>query len=168
MPRSMRAKWHELPCKYREFASFRVIMGIMTGLLGCCSSSILRSNADDYVKTLATLGFWLQHSPCSLGCRTNNTLVARSLSPKKPIGFFWDSGHARVVMHAEIANPRLRGKHFQHSRRMRKSQSYLSSKRPIKMYSDMTYAFSKSWCHKAVTAMTSHPKQYELLECRIG
>ena len=33
-------------------------------------------------KTLATPGFWLHHTPCSLGwCWTNNTFVARSLSP---------------------------------------------------------------------------------------
>ena len=28
------------------------------------------------------LGFWLHHSPCSLGCWTNITLAPRSLSPK--------------------------------------------------------------------------------------
>ena len=33
---------------------------------------------------MTTLGFWLHHSPCSLGCWTNNTLAARSLSPKYP------------------------------------------------------------------------------------
>ena len=68
--------------KISRICEFRVIMGIMTGLLGCCSSSTLGSRANDYVKTLATLGFWLHHSPCSLGCWTNNTLAARSLSPK--------------------------------------------------------------------------------------
>ena len=60
-------------------------MGIMTGLLGCCSSSTLGSRANDYVKTL-TLGFWLHHLPCSLGCWTNNTLAAQSLSPKYSLG----------------------------------------------------------------------------------
>ena len=69
--------------KISRICEFRVIMGIMTGLLGCCSSSTLGSRANDYVKTLATLGFWLHHSPCSLGCWTNNTLAARSLSPKQ-------------------------------------------------------------------------------------
>ena len=67
--------------KISQICEFRVIMGIMTGLLGCCSSSTRGSRANDYVKTLATLGFWLHHSPCSLGCWTNNTLAARSLSP---------------------------------------------------------------------------------------
>ena len=67
--------------KISRICEFRVIMGIMTGLLGCCWSSTLGSRANDYVKTLATLGFWLHHSPCSLGCWTNNTLAARSLSP---------------------------------------------------------------------------------------
>ena len=67
--------------KISRICEFRVIMGIMTGLLGCYSSSTLGSRANDYVKTLATLGFWLHHSPCSLGCWTNNTLAARSLSP---------------------------------------------------------------------------------------
>ena len=70
--------------KISRICEFRVIMGIMTGLLGCCSSSTLGSRVNDYVKTLATLGFWLHHSPCSLGCWTNNTLAARSLSPKSP------------------------------------------------------------------------------------
>ena len=46
-------------------------LGIMTGLLGYCSSSTLGSMANDYVRSLATLGFWLHHSPCSLGCWTN-------------------------------------------------------------------------------------------------
>ena len=71
--------------KISRICEFRVIMGIMTGLLGCCSSSSLGSRANDYVKTLATLGFWLHHSPCSLGCWTNNTLAARSLSPNLTI-----------------------------------------------------------------------------------
>ena len=63
---------------------FRAIMGIMTGLLGCCSSSTLGSRANDYVKTLATL-HWLHYSPCSRGCWTNNTLAARSLSPNEAL-----------------------------------------------------------------------------------
>ena len=61
---------------------FPVLMGIMTGLLGCCLSNTLGSRANDYVKTLATLRFSLHHLPCSLGCWRNNTLAARSLSPK--------------------------------------------------------------------------------------
>ena len=69
--------------KISLICEFCVIMGIMTGLLGCCSSSTRGSRANDYVKTLATLGFWLHHSPYSLGCWTNNTLAARSLSPKQ-------------------------------------------------------------------------------------
>ena len=66
--------------KISRICEFRVMMGIMTGLLGCCLSSTLGSRANDYVKTMR--GFWLHHSPCSLGCWTNNTLAARSLSPK--------------------------------------------------------------------------------------
>ena len=68
--------------KISRICEFRVIMGIMTGLLGCCSSSTVGNRANDYVKTLATPGFWLHHSSCSLGCWTNNTLAARSLSPQ--------------------------------------------------------------------------------------
>ena len=49
-----------IPWKYCEFVSFE------------------RSRANDYV---TTLGFWLHQSPCSLGCWTNNTLTAQSLSP---------------------------------------------------------------------------------------
>ena len=44
--------------KISRICEFRVIMGIMTGLIGCCSSSTLGSRANDYVKTLATLEFW--------------------------------------------------------------------------------------------------------------
>ena len=67
--------------KITRICEFRVIMGTMSDLLGWCSSSTLGSRANDYVKTLATLGFWLHHSPCPFGCWTNNTLAARSLSP---------------------------------------------------------------------------------------
>ena len=83
--------------KISRICEFRVIMGIMTGLLGCCSSSTLGSRANDYVKTLATLGFWLHHSPCSLGCWTNNTLAARSLSPK-PLQW-WVPGSTSTSVH---------------------------------------------------------------------
>ena len=38
--------------------------------------------------------------------------------------------HARALMHVGIANPRWRGKRSRHSRRMRKSQFYVSGKRP--------------------------------------
>ena len=41
------------------------------------------------------------------------------LSDKKPIGLLWDSGHARAVMHADIANPRGQGKRSRYSRRKR-------------------------------------------------
>ena len=68
--------------KISRICELRVIMWIMTGLLGCCLSSTIGSRVNDNVKILATLGFWLHHSPCSLGCWTNNTLAARSLSPK--------------------------------------------------------------------------------------
>ena len=37
----------------RIYYEFRVIMGIMTGLLECCSPSTLGSRANDYVKTRA-------------------------------------------------------------------------------------------------------------------
>ena len=80
-------QWELCGTNFRENIAweFRVIMGMMTGLLGCCSSSTLGSRANENVKTLATLRFWLHHSPCSLGCWTNNTLAARSLSPKNPL-----------------------------------------------------------------------------------
>ena len=77
-------QWELCGANFRENIAnyeFRAIMGIMTGLLGCCASSTLASKANDDVKTLATLGIWLHHSPCCLGCWTNNTLAARSLSP---------------------------------------------------------------------------------------
>ena len=46
-----------ISAKISPICDFRVIMGIMTGLLGCCSSMTLGSRANDYVKTLATLWF---------------------------------------------------------------------------------------------------------------
>ena len=45
--------------KVSQISEFRAIMGIKTGLLGCCSSSTLGSRANDNV--------WLHHSPCSSG-----------------------------------------------------------------------------------------------------
>ena len=80
--------------KISRICEFRVIMGIMAGLLGCCSSSTLGSRANDYVNTLATLGFWLHRSPCSLGCWRNDTLAARSLSPKQCC---WDLTKRNVI-----------------------------------------------------------------------
>ena len=52
--------------KISRIGEFCVVMGIMAELLGCCSSSTLGCRENDYVKALATLGFWLHHSPCSL------------------------------------------------------------------------------------------------------
>ena len=43
--------------KISRICEFRVIMGIMTGLLGCCLPSTRGSRANDNVKNLATLGF---------------------------------------------------------------------------------------------------------------
>ena len=73
----------QISTKISRICERRVIMGIMTRLLGCCSCSALGSRANDYVKTLTTLGFWLHHSPRSLGCWMNNILATRSLSPKQ-------------------------------------------------------------------------------------
>ena len=55
-----------------RICKIRLIMGIMSGLLGCCSSSTFGSRANDYVKSLATLGFWLHHSlaPSGVGRST--------------------------------------------------------------------------------------------------
>ena len=82
----------QISVKISRICEFRVIMGIMTGLLGCCPSSTIGSRANDYVLTLATLGCWLHHSPCSLGCWTSNTLAARSLSPKQCCAHAFKSG----------------------------------------------------------------------------
>ena len=49
---------------------------------------------------------------------------------EKPMDFLSDSGHARVVIHAGIANPRLWGKRSRLSR-MRNPQFYLSSLKPM-------------------------------------
>ena len=55
------------------------------------------------------------------------------LSDRKPMGLLSDSGHARAVMHAGITNPRWRGKRSRQSRRMRKTQFYLSGQSPIQV-----------------------------------
>ena len=47
------------------------------------------------------------------------------------MGFLSDSGHARAVMHAGMANLRWRGKGSQHCQRMCNPQFYISGKRPI-------------------------------------
>ena len=55
-----------------RICEFRVIMGIMTGLLGRCLWSTFGLRANDHVKTLTSLGLWLHHSPWALRCLTNN------------------------------------------------------------------------------------------------
>ena len=92
--------------KISRICEFRVIMGIMTGLRGCCSSSTLGSRANDYFKTFATLRFLLHHSPCSLGCWTNNTLAARSLSPNRlPVAFIYVIMGEYKTQHFLLPNP---------------------------------------------------------------
>ena len=54
-----------ISAKISRICEFCIIMGIMTGLRGCCSSSTRGSRGNDTVKTLATLGFWRNLSPCS-------------------------------------------------------------------------------------------------------
>ena len=78
--------WVLISVKIWRICEFRVIMGIMTGLLGCCSSSTLGSRANDY------------HSPCSLGCWTNNTLAAQSLSPKQILSPIWAKNKGILFM----------------------------------------------------------------------
>ena len=93
-------EWGSISVKISWICELRVIMGIMTGLLGCCSSSTLGSRANDYVKILATLGFWLHHSPCSLGCWTNNTFASRSLSPEYNIDIMtWHNTDTTWYLH---------------------------------------------------------------------
>ena len=74
-----------ISAKISRICEFHIIMGIMTGLLGCCSSNTFGSRANDFVKTLATLGFWLHHSPCSL--------AARLLSPNP----YWDQSKSMFI-----------------------------------------------------------------------
>ena len=47
----------QISVKISRIHELHVIMGMMTGLLGCCSSRTLGSRANDYVKTLVTHGF---------------------------------------------------------------------------------------------------------------
>ena len=48
----------QIPVKISRICEFRVLMGIMTGLPGCCSSSTLGSRANDYVKTHRYARVW--------------------------------------------------------------------------------------------------------------
>ena len=66
--------------KLKRNHSFLFVMAIMSAAVNKCYrySRIFCQ----FLHFLATLGFWLHHSPCSLWCWTNNTLEARSLSPE--------------------------------------------------------------------------------------
>ena len=75
-------------------------MGKMTSRLECCSSSTLGSRANDYVKTLATLGFWLHHTPCSLGAGQTTPSHHFALGRHQPL-----SG---VRLYASMRSPVLR------------------------------------------------------------
>ena len=52
-----------------QICEIRIIMGIMTGLLGCCSSSTLRSRAIDYIKPERSEGFVCIIRPAPSGAR---------------------------------------------------------------------------------------------------
>ena len=65
--------------KTSRLCEFRVIIGIMTGLLGRCFLSTLVLSASDYVKTIASLGLWLHHSSSAPGCFTNDTGAAAAI-----------------------------------------------------------------------------------------
>ena len=97
--------------KISRICEFRVIMGIMTGLLGCCSSSTLGSRANDYVKTLAS--FALLPRVLDKQHTRSPVIIPGLLSS----GFLWS---------------RWRGKHSRHSRRMCNPQFSVSGKRPIR------------------------------------
>ena len=56
-----------------------------------------------------------------------------------PMGSLSDSGHARAVMHAGIANPRWRGKRSRHSRCTSNPQICGSGKRPMLTYIPMRH-----------------------------
>ena len=58
------------------------------------------------------------------------------------MGFLSDSGHVGVVMHAEMADPRWRGKSSRRSWRMRNPQFYVSDKRSI---GSICYRISTPW-----------------------
>ena len=62
---------------------------------------------------------------------------------QETMGFLSDSGHARPMMHAGIANPLWRAKRARHSRRMRNSQFYGSDKRH--MIYDWTFQLPMQW-----------------------
>ena len=56
--------------KISRICEFRVIMGIMTGLLGCCSSSTVGSRANDYVKTREGFDCIIRPAPSRAGRTT--------------------------------------------------------------------------------------------------
>ena len=77
---SVRAMRYEFPRKYGEFVS--CYNGNNDWSLLVLFVPPLGSRSNAYIKTLATLGFWLHYSPCSLRYWTNDTLAARSSSPQ--------------------------------------------------------------------------------------
>ena len=91
--------------KMESYESYAVRISVNISRI-CEFRFIMGSRANDYVKTLATLGFWLHHSPCSLGCWTNNTLAARSLSTI--CGYVIRSGRHPEGIQQPLCRPQLR------------------------------------------------------------
>ena len=72
----------QISVKISRICEFRVIMGIMTGLLWCCSSSTSGAGGMITSKPSLRLSFDCIIRPAPSGAGTINTLADRSLSPK--------------------------------------------------------------------------------------
>ena len=85
------------------------------------------------------------------------------LSDKKPMGFLSDSGHARAVMQAGIANPQRWGRRSRHSRRMRNPYFYGSDKRPMDNDTSSNRYRNKTWTmiQAAADITTKHGQWYK-------
>ena len=71
--------------KISTICEFRIKKVTMTRLLGRCLWSILGLSVNDYVKTLSSLGFWIQsswaHSSWALGYFTTKVLATPAIIP---------------------------------------------------------------------------------------
>ena len=91
-PRAWWPRWRlsefnaaRISVKISLFCEFGVTIGMITGLLGCCLSSTLWSRVNDEWLCQNPHYAWVLNAPFALlllGCWTNNTLAARSVSLK--------------------------------------------------------------------------------------
>ena len=89
--------------KISEIRGIRVIMGIMTGLLGLYLWSTLGLSAKVHVKIPASHGFWLQHPHWVPECLTNNARAAPIIISFNQTPWDHMFSHHDRIRHSHIA-----------------------------------------------------------------